>query len=505
MSNSARSSPLKWIILLALVVGGAYYGYKYWTKPSQNAVDFQTAKASRGDVIQSVTANGSLTPVRMVEVGSQISGVITDIKVDFNSQVKEGELVAQIDPATYERALLQSEAELANAEAALELAQLNFERSMGLNDAKLISKSEFDQNRIALNQAKASVKTRQANVDRAKVDLARTRIYAPMDGVVMNRKVEAGQTVAASMNAPVLFIIANDLTKMRIEAAVSEADVGGVEEGQSVDFTVDAFPGRSFEGKVQQVRFAGTTNQNVVSYTTVVAVENKDLKLRPGMTANAKIITAARRGVVKIPAAALRFRPPAGTVVLGDTNANLTATPSATPAVALIESGPYAGLPVMPWMAGGERRRPTDDERKAYAATLTPEQKEKYDRITAEMRARFAQGGGGGGGFGGGGGGGGGFGGGGGGGGERRAPVEVPKTGTVYAVETEKSPTGAEIKALRPINVKLGIGDGSNVEVVDGLKEGDVIVTGLSTPSASAAANATRNPFSPFGGGGRPR
>ncbi|MBL9136416.1 MAG: efflux RND transporter periplasmic adaptor subunit [Verrucomicrobiales bacterium] len=506
MSNSARSSPIKWIIILALIGGGAYAGYRYWNKPAQGEADYQTAKVSRGDVIQSVTANGSLTPVRLVEVGSQISGVITDIKVDFNSQVKEGDLVAQIDPATYERALIQSEAELANAEAAMELTQLNYDRAIGLNDANLISKSEFDQARIALNQAKAAVKTRQANVDRAKVDLARTRIYAPMDGVVMNRKVEAGQTVAASMNAPVLFIIANDLTKMRIEAAVAEADVGGVEEGQTVDFTVDAFPGRSFEGKVQQVRFAGTTNQNVVSYTTVVSVENRDLKLRPGMTANAKIITAARRAVLKIPASALRFRPPAGAVIVGETN--MTAVPATAPTVALIESGPFAGLPVMPWTTGGERRRPTEEERKAYAASLTPEQKEKYDRISAEMRARFAQGGGGGGMGGGGmGGGGGGFGGGGGGGGggERRSQTETPKTGTVYVLETQKSATGAETKALRPISLKLGIGDGANVEVVEGLKEGDVIVTGIVSPSTATAANTARNPFSPFGGAGRPR
>src|SRR5207248_11357886 len=185
-----------------------------------------------------------------------------------------------------------------------------------------------------------------------------------------------------------------------MEAAVSEAEIGGVEEGQKVQFTVDAFPGRLFEGNVQQVRYAPSTNQNVVTYTAVVNVDNKDLKLRPGMTANARFITAERKNVLKVPLAAVRFRPPAGVTVIGETNA-LTANGASGPA--LIESGPFAGLPVLPWMS--ERRRPTDAERTAYAATLTPEQKQKYEKATAEFRARMAQGGGPGGGQGSGGGG----------------------------------------------------------------------------------------------------
>lgn len=499
MASKHGGSALKWVIILAVLGVSTWGGIQYWKRPKAGAAEFKTGPVARGTIIQSVTASGSLSPVRLVEVGCQISGTITEINVDFNSRVKAGEVVAQIDPATYERALGQAEAELANSEAALELAQLNFDRAKELFASSLISKSEFDQTRVNLSQAKAQVKMRQANVERAKVDLSRTTIYAPMDGIVITRKVEAGQTVAASMNTPTLFTIANDLSKMRIEAAVSEADVGGLEEGQKVQFTVDAFLGRSFEGKVQQVRYAPTTNQNVVTYTTVVEVDNKDLKLRPGMTATAKFITAERKNVLMIPNAAVRFRPPTGTVIVGETNA-----PSAAPAaVALIESGPFAGLPVMPWQSGGERRRPTDEERAAYTASLTPEQKQKYEQAMAEIRARMSQGGGPGGGFGGGGPGGGSGGFGGGGGERRRADTEGPKSATVYVLEKPAPSATSSAPVLRAVTVKLGIADGSNVEVLDGLNEGDVVVSGLMPAPAPTVAS---NPLGgPFGGPGRRR
>jgi HlyD family secretion protein len=455
-------------------------------------MEYKTSPVTRGDVIQIVTANGTLTPVQLVEVGSQISGVITEIKVDFNSHVKAGDVVAQIDPATYERAMGQAEAELANAEAAGEMAQLNFDRGKELYASKLISKSDFDQLRVNLSQAKSQVKTRQASLESTKVDLSRTTIRAPIDGVVISRKVEAGQTVAAAMSTPMLFTIANDLHNMRIEAAVSEADIGGVEEGQKVEFTVDAFPGRLFEGNVTQVRNAASTNQNVVTYTSVVDVDNKDLKLRPGMTANARFITAERRNVLKLPLAAVRFRPPAGVAVIGDTNAPSTKTTAGT---ALIESGPFAGMPVMPWMS--ERRPPTDAERTAYAASLTPEQKQKYEKAMAEFRARLAQGGGPGGP---------GFGGGppGIGPGPRPRPESnEPKAATVYLKEAPVANTPGSQVVLRAATVKLGIADASSVEVLDGLNENDQVVSGT---FAAPATTLPRNPFGgPFGGPPRPR
>ncbi len=500
---AAGFSLVKWLVVLAILGGVGYGGYRYFRPPAAAAVEYRTAAVAKGDIVQSVTANGSLNPVRLVEIGSQISGVITAINVDYNSRVKEGDVVAQIDPATYERALGQSEAELTNAEAARELAKLNYDRAKELFDNSLISKSEYDQARVSLLQADASVKTRQANVDRAKVDLSRTTIYAPMDGIIISRKVEAGQTVAASMNAPTLFIMANDLAKMQIEAAVSEADVGGVEEGQKVTFDVDAFPGRQFAGSVQQVRYAPTTNQNVVSYITVVAVDNKELKLRPGMTANAKFITAERRGIVTVPNAALRFRPPDGANVKADPAAKESGAEPAKAEVELATSGPFAGLPVQPWAREGQFRRPTEEERTAYMNSLTPEQKKKYEEVTAQMRARFAQAGG----QGGGGPGAGGFGEGGRGGGQggvsrrRAAEPEGPKTGTVYLAEKEMGASGREVTVLRRVPVKLGISDGTNTELIEGLKEGDTIVIGTST--VAAATTETRNPFNPFSN--RPR
>jgi len=485
---------LKRGVILAIVAGIAWAGWRYWKRPASIATEYKTSPVTRGDVTQFVTANGTLTPVQLVEVGSQISGVITDIKVDFNSRVKAGDIVAQIDPATYERALGQAEAELANAVAAQELAQLNYDRGTELLQSSLISKSEYDGLRVSFTQAKAQVKTRQANVERAKVDLDRTTIHAPIDGVVITRLVEAGQTVAATMNTPTLFTIANDLRHMRIEAAVSEADVGGVEEGQKVQFTVDAFPGRTFEGSVKQVRYAASTNQNVVTYGAIVDVDNQDLKLRPGMTATAKFITAERKNVLKLPLAAIRFRPAAGVTVVGDTNA-AAAKPDG--GAALIESGPFAGLPVMPWM--NERRRPTDAERDAYTATLTPEQKQKYEKITAEFRARMAQGGGRG--FGGGGPGGGGGGPGGSAGSRPQTQPTTPKTATVYMKEGPDAKTPGGPVVLRAVQVELGIADASSVEVVAGLKENDEVISG----TMAAPETAPRNSLNPFGGPPRRR
>jgi HlyD family secretion protein len=485
MANKNSSGWGKWVLLL-LVLGAGFAGWRWYSQRDKNAaVEYKTTTVARGDVVQAVTANGTLTPVRNVEVGSQISGTLLEVKVDFNDRVKAGQVLAQIDPATYERALGQSEAEQANSAAALELAQLNFNRAKELFGNKLISKSEYDEARANLSQGEANVKMRLANVERAKVDLSRTTIYAPIDGIVITRRIEVGQTVAASLNTPTLFVIANDLAKMRIEAAVSEADVGGVTEGQAVNFTVDAFPTRQFQGTIQQVRFAANTNQNVITYTTIVEVDNSDLKLRPGMTANASIVIAQRKGVLRIPNAALRFRPPEGAVVIGGTNAPAASAPK----VEIATSGPFAGLPVPPWQSGGVRRRPTDDERAAYEATLTPDQKQKYQQIMAEMRARFAQGGGGGGS--------GGFG-----SGERprRSEPEGPRSQTVYLLDKDPSASGAGQTALKPVTIKLGISDGGNTEVVEGLKEGDVVASGVVTQVAAATTPAPGG--SPFGGGG---
>lgn len=482
-----RSSPwLKRIIILLVLAGigvGAYWYYGRG-KASAAAVQFRTVTIGRGDLVQEVTANGSLNPVKNVEVGSQVSGIIDKINVDFNSHVKAGDVIAQIDPSTYQQSLIQAEAELANAKAALELAEINAKRAQELFKNKLISAAEHDSAVAAHHQAEAVVKTREASVFRAKVDLSRTTITAPISGVVISRAVDQGQTVAASFNTPRLFVIANDLTKMQIEAAVSEADVGGVEEGQRVTFSVDAFPNRKFYGEVQQVRFAPITNQNVVTYTAVVGVNNPDLKLRPGMTAVARLITAERKGVVRVPNSALRFRPPPGSVPTPPT-AGPGSQGTNAPAAVVTDA---SGVPIPPWRA--ESRRPNPGEREKWEATLTPEQREKFQEMMQQMRQRFAEGGGGGGG--------GGAGGGGGGGAAPRPRPEGPTTATVYLLEGGS----AEKPTLKPITIKTGISDGTNTEILEGLKEGDLVVVGTSGGAAATAGAApASNPFSPFGGG----
>ena len=489
MATSSNSSLTTWVIA-ALVVGGAGYGIWRWQSKgnaSSGPVEFRTNVVSRGEITQVVTANGALNPVRVVSVGSQVSGIITAMNVDFNSVVKEGDLLAKIDPSTFERDLASAKADLANAQAALELAQFNEKRARDLFKNRLVSESDFQQAVVALHQAEAIVTTRVASVERSQVNLEKTDITAPISGIVISRKVDAGQTVAASFNTPEMFTIANDLKKMQIETMVSEADVGGVEEGQKVTFSVDAFPQRQFSGKVRQLRYAATTNQNVVTYTAVVEVDNRDMKLRPGMTANpVSIVTASRTNTLRIPNAALRFRPSDASLVVATNDAVAKA---AGPAAASGGSRRPEGMPIPPWAAEG--RRPTDEERKAFDATLTPEQREQMAKFRAQMQAARAAGGGGGG-----------MGGMGmGGGGGRPAVPEGPAIRTVYIVNTEKSQPGRLL--MTAVSIKTGITDGTNTEVSEGLKDGDILVTGIVAPSTAPTAAAGPLGGNPFGGGPR--
>jgi HlyD family secretion protein len=256
-----------------------------------------------------VTATGTLNPVVNVQVGSQVSGNIQKLFADFNSKVKAGDIVAQIDPVLFQATVTQAEGDLASAQAALELAKVNATRTQELFAKKNSSQADVDQAMANLHQAEANVKIKQGALDKAKADLDHCTITSPVDGEVISRSVDVGQTVAASLQAPVIFTIANDLTKMQIDANVAEADVGVVTVDQNVDFSVDAFPNRTFHGKVVQVRNAPITVQNVVTYDTVIGVNNADLKLKPGMTANVSIVIAHRDGVLKISNAALRYRP----------------------------------------------------------------------------------------------------------------------------------------------------------------------------------------------------
>jgi HlyD family secretion protein len=276
---------------------------------SGGSSSYQTATVTKGAITQVVTATGTLNPVTNVQVGSQVSGNIQKLFADFNSEVKAGQTVAQIDPMLFQAAVTQAEGDLASAQAALELAKVNAARIQRLFTEKNSSQQDLDSANATLHQSEANVKIKQGALDKAKADLDHCTITSPIDGVVISRSVDVGQTVAASLQAPVIFQIANDLTKMQIDSNVAEADVGAVEVGQDVDFTVDAFPTRTFHGKVVQVRNAPITVQNVVTYDTVIGVDNKDLKLKPGMTANVSIIIAHKDNVLQLKNAALRYRP----------------------------------------------------------------------------------------------------------------------------------------------------------------------------------------------------
>lgn len=490
-----RSFPWAGLLTVAVLAAAGWYGWQRFAPKAAAPLKFRTAAVTRGDITQSVTANGNIQPIQSVMVGSQVSGQIVELLVDYNSRVTNGQVLARIDPSTFERALQQAEAELASAEANLALAKVNRDRARDLLAASLIPKSEADQAEANYLQAVASVKMRQANVERAQVDLDRTTIYSPINGIVISRKVDQGQTVAASLNTPNLFQLVGDLARIQIEVAVSEADIGGVNEGQRVTFQVDAFPNRTFEGLVRQVRYEAITNQNVVTYTTVVDVGNDDLKLRPGMTANVSIITAEQRNVLRVPNAALRFRPPEGALVRGDTNAPaMTGGAAGAPGMAAAGGPPgMEGVPTPPWAAEG--RRPSAEERERWMASLSPEQRQAMERLRERMRS--------------GGGGPGGFGGEGGGRprAQRQAQPEGPVRRTVYVLAKEAGPAGREIEVLKATVIRTGASDATSTEVLDGLNEGDQVVIGVVPAATTASAAPAGSPLggSPFGGGPRPR
>jgi len=299
----------KWIIISVtiLVVGiGVYYviNHKKATKET-----FTTSKAQYGYIAKSITATGTVQPVDTVAVGSQVSGVIKKIYVDFNTVVKKGQLIATIDPSIILAQKQQSMANLANAEGNLKYQQSTYDRQNKLFTLGAISKADYQ---VALNNfisAKAAVDNAKAQLKITTQNLFYTKIYSPIDGMILNKNVSEGQTIAASFNAPTLFIIAKDLTKMQVRAAVDEADIGDVKTGQNVSFTVDAFPDEIFKGTVQQILLHAKVTANVVTYTTLINVENTSLKLKPGMTASINIYTKEDAKALLIPSKALFFKP----------------------------------------------------------------------------------------------------------------------------------------------------------------------------------------------------
>jgi len=310
---------LLWLLVVPVLLAGGFF----LLRGRGAATQFTIGTIDRGDIVEVVGATGTLEAVTTVQVGSQVSGTIQSLYADFNSTVKKGQVIARLDPSILQARLGQAEASVLSAQAnvdrsraTVEDTRQKYERAKELAATKLIAETDLETAKSNYDGAVASLKASQAaesqavaNLNQSKVDLSHTIIDTPIDGVVISRNVDVGQTVAASFQAPVLFVIANDLARMRVNAAVDEADVGRVREGQEVVFHVDAFPEREFKGTVEQVRLNPTTVSNVVSYNTIVAVDNRDLLLRPGMTATVSIVVRKAENALRLPASALRFRP----------------------------------------------------------------------------------------------------------------------------------------------------------------------------------------------------
>lgn len=276
---------------------------------NERQVSYTTAPVTRADLSTSITATGTIEPVTKVEVGTQVSGIIDKIYVDYNSEVRKGQVIAELDKTNLLSELTSAKSNLANSQSELDYQRANFERYAKLFEKGLVSVDDYETARLAFEKARQDIVVQQQNVAKAQTNLGYATITSPVDGIVLSREVEEGQTVASAMTTPTLFNIAQDLTDMRVIADVDEADIGGVKEGQRVAFSVDAFPDDTFAGTVTQVRLEATTESNVVTYEVVIAAPNKDLKLLPGLTANVTIFTSERDGVLAVPTKALRFSP----------------------------------------------------------------------------------------------------------------------------------------------------------------------------------------------------
>lgn len=271
--------------------------------------EYTEGEVTRGDITTSVTATGTIEPVTSVQVGTQVSGIVSKLYVDYNSVVKAGQVIAELDRTNLISELESATSLLRSAESDLAYQKTNHDRYKNLYDKGLVSANDYEKARLSYHQSEQSVIQRRENVKKARTNLSYATITSPIDGVVLSKEVEEGQTVASSFNTPTLFNIAQDLTQMRVIADVDEADIGEVREGQRVSFTVDAFPSMVFDGSVQQVRQEATAESNVVTYEVVISAPNDDLKLKPGLTANVTIFTMETLGVVAVPSKALRFTP----------------------------------------------------------------------------------------------------------------------------------------------------------------------------------------------------
>lgn len=465
------------LITITVIAAAAAGGWYFLRGRAEPPPQLTRVAITKGDIAQGVTATGTVQAVTVVDVSSQISGQIAEVLVDFNSRVKAGDVLARIDPATYESRLRQAQAQLANTTANYNLVRLNAERVRTLHSKNLVSGAELDQSEAQLAQSEAQLQIQSAAVENAKVDLSRCTIYAPIDGIVIDRIAEVGRTVAASLNAPTLFTIVNDLSKMQIAASVAEADIGSIKNDQDVQFTVDAYPTRQFRGRVSQVRNSPRTEQSVVVYSTIIDVDNSDGALKPGMTANVTIVIARRTGALKLPNAALRLRAPEE-MLTGAPPAEPAVTAAATASVAPAQSGererrsPGASPGGGPGSGGGNGDRREAMRQLFQEAGISfgsgppaPDALARLQKLAAERGIELPE--------------------------RFRA---APAADAIVSRVVYKAAGTPENPKLEPVRVRLGITDGITTEIVDGLQEGDEVVT--SVGSAGTQNRPAANPFS---------
>jgi HlyD family secretion protein len=468
MAKSRSTSGILTLLVVLLAAGG---GWLYWQNHRNQGPEFfpgpgEPANVTRGEVVQSVTAAGTIKPLLDVLVSSQISGYITAWYADFNAKVKKGDLLATLLPTAYEAAVESAKGDLENSQANAQLQAVTLKRDQVLLAKNLIAQSDYDSQAALLAEANAEVEIKQAALRTAQTNLSYCRIVSPMDGMIISRNIDVGNSVAATLSSPTLFEIGNDLTQMQIDASVAEADVGNVEVGQEVDFSVDAYPNRPFRGRVYQVRNSPQTQQNVVIYDVMINVPNADLKLKPGMTANVSIVISRHPGVLRVPNGALRFRMPDGIKVTQLADPDAAANPGAPAAARQLSPEELRKVRQEIEQEAGYQRGngpPSAEVRQKMLALAQARGIELPDRLLGGAARP---------------------------GGATDAPVYR----TLYRLNAN----GAAGTPPDAIRVKVGITDGAYTEVSSPLlKEGDTVITGIFLPGPGAASAGA-----PFGGGG---
>jgi HlyD family secretion protein len=443
-----------WVILVAVGAVGLYLAIASRRKPEPK---YRTAAVDRGNVTQTVTASGTLSAVITVQIGSQVSGIISKLHADFNSKVKKGDLLAELDPTPFQAQVELQRAAVSKAQVDTLNAQITYNRQQRLLQDGLAAQSDYDAAKAAYDGTKAQVEEAKASLSQALTNLKYTRITSPIDGIVVARQYDVGQTVAASFQAPTLFTIAQDLTKMQVSADVSESDIGQIKVGEPVRFNVDAYPDRDFRGSVSQIRLNATVNQNVVTYPVIVEVSNPDLLLRPTMTANVALDVATVRDVLRIPNAALRWKPEVAVAVsVEEKAAKMAPSPGAAAGGSQTGGQQPAGAP-----AGGG---PPGSGASGAAAR-------QFDQTRGGAP-------------------------GGGGPGVGRGTGQKRTQSTVYLLQANGG--------LKGVEIRTGISDGRNTQVVSGdLKPGDAVIIGLATAKVDLPGGGPGKAGQPGPGGKR--